>query len=29
MAAARARYGDGEEIQAVLKAWSAVGVPTD
>ncbi|MER5963973.1 M4 family metallopeptidase [Streptomyces sp. NPDC002057] len=29
VAAARARYGDGEEIQAVLKAWSAVGVPTD
>ncbi|MEU8518209.1 M4 family metallopeptidase [Streptomyces sp. NBC_01216] len=28
-AAARARYGDGKEIQAVLKAWSAVGVPTD
>ncbi|MFE5619380.1 M4 family metallopeptidase [Streptomyces sp. NPDC056470] len=29
VAAARARYGDGEEIQAVLKAWGAVGVPTD
>ncbi|MFG2769076.1 M4 family metallopeptidase [Streptomyces sp. NPDC048350] len=29
VAAARERYGDGEEIQAVLKAWGAVGVPTD
>ncbi|MFI9111113.1 M4 family metallopeptidase [Streptomyces venezuelae] len=29
VAAARARYGDAEEIQAVVKAWSAVGVPTD
>ncbi|MFD7326491.1 M4 family metallopeptidase [Streptomyces sp. NPDC059875] len=29
VAAAKARYGDGEEIQAVLKAWAAVGVPTD
>lgn len=29
VAAAKARYGDGEEIQAVLKAWTAVGVPTD
>ncbi|MER7620061.1 M4 family metallopeptidase [Streptomyces sp. NPDC126503] len=29
VAAAKARYGDGAEIQAVLKAWSAVGVPTD
>ncbi|WP_282695130.1 M4 family metallopeptidase [Streptomyces sp. CC208A] len=29
VAAARARYGDGAEIQAVLKAWSAVGVPAD
>ncbi|MBD0708089.1 MULTISPECIES: M4 family metallopeptidase [unclassified Streptomyces] len=28
VAAARARYGDGAEIQAVLKAWSTVGVPT-
>ncbi|MEV4948549.1 M4 family metallopeptidase [Streptomyces sp. NPDC053755] len=27
--AAKARYGDGAEIQAVLKAWAAVGVPTD
>jgi Zn-dependent metalloprotease len=26
--AAQARYGDGEEHQAVLKAWSQVGVPT-
>ncbi len=25
-AAARARYGDGEELQAVLKAWEQVGV---
>ncbi|MEU6620453.1 M4 family metallopeptidase [Streptomyces litmocidini] len=29
VAAARARYGDGEEIQAVLKAWTAVGVPAE
>ncbi|MFE0644589.1 M4 family metallopeptidase [Streptomyces sp. NPDC058877] len=29
VAAARARYGDGAEIQAVLKAWAAVGVPID
>ncbi|MFF0474453.1 M4 family metallopeptidase [Streptomyces sp. NPDC004284] len=28
-AAAKARYGDGAEIQAVVKAWSTVGVPTD
>ncbi|WP_406344610.1 M4 family metallopeptidase [Streptomyces sp. NBC_00648] len=27
-AAARARYGEGGELQAVLKAWSQVGVPT-
>ncbi|MGW3209208.1 M4 family metallopeptidase [Streptomyces sp. NPDC001135] len=27
--AARQRYGDGEEYQAVLKAWSQVGVPTN
>ncbi|MER5770119.1 M4 family metallopeptidase [Streptomyces sp. NPDC001985] len=27
--AARARYGEGEEHQAVLKAWSTVKVPTD
>ncbi|GGZ27831.1 metalloprotease [Streptomyces inusitatus] len=26
---ARARYGDGEELQAVLKAWSTVKVPTN
>ncbi|WP_137989390.1 M4 family metallopeptidase [Streptomyces vilmorinianum] len=26
VAAAKARYGDGDEIQAVLKAWAAVGV---
>ncbi|MER7195393.1 M4 family metallopeptidase [Streptomyces flaveolus] len=25
---ARSLYGDGEEIQALLKAWSTVGVPT-
>ncbi|MFD4372071.1 M4 family metallopeptidase [Streptomyces sp. NPDC058486] len=29
VAAARARYGDAAEIQAVMKAWAAVGVPTD
>ncbi|MET9434265.1 M4 family metallopeptidase [Streptomyces sp. NPDC006551] len=29
VAAAKARYGDGAEIQAVMKAWSTVGVPTD
>ncbi|MCX4822970.1 M4 family metallopeptidase [Streptomyces sp. NBC_01142] len=28
VAAAQARFGDGEEHQAVLKAWSQVGVPT-
>ncbi|MDX3849401.1 M4 family metallopeptidase [Streptomyces sp. AK02-01A] len=28
VAAARARYGDGAEHEAVLKAWSQVGVPT-
>ncbi|GGO80706.1 M4 family metallopeptidase [Wenjunlia tyrosinilytica] len=27
-AAARARYGEGEEVQAVLDAWKQVGVPT-
>ncbi|MBT2383531.1 M4 family metallopeptidase [Streptomyces sp. ISL-11] len=27
-ASARGLYGDGDEIQAVLKAWSRVGVPT-
>ncbi|MFJ8308074.1 MULTISPECIES: M4 family metallopeptidase [unclassified Streptomyces] len=27
-AAARTRYGDGEEYQSVLKAWTQVGVPT-
>ncbi|MFI6283189.1 M4 family metallopeptidase [Streptomyces sp. NPDC051018] len=27
-AAASARYGEGEESEAVLKAWSQVGVPT-
>jgi Zn-dependent metalloprotease len=26
-AAARARFGEGEEVQALLKAWSQVGVP--
>lgn len=26
-AAARRRFGDGRELQAVLKAWSTVGVP--
>ncbi|MFF2776582.1 M4 family metallopeptidase [Streptomyces sp. NPDC058052] len=29
VAAAKARYGDAAEIQAVMKAWAAVGVPTD
>jgi Zn-dependent metalloprotease len=29
VAAAAARYGEGEEQRAVLAAWSAVGVPTD
>ncbi|OEJ26959.1 peptidase M4 [Streptomyces agglomeratus] len=28
VAAARARFGDGEEHEALLKAWSLVGVPT-
>ncbi|MEU9998432.1 M4 family metallopeptidase [Streptomyces sp. NPDC050848] len=28
VAAAKARYGDGPELQAVLKAWAAVGVST-
>ncbi|WP_127354906.1 M4 family metallopeptidase [Actinacidiphila soli] len=28
-ASARARYGDGEEYQSVLKAWSQVGVATN
>ncbi|MFF3324364.1 M4 family metallopeptidase [Streptomyces sp. NPDC002889] len=28
VAAARARFGEGEELEAVLKAWSQVGVPT-
>ncbi|MGW7055740.1 M4 family metallopeptidase [Streptomyces sp. NPDC054887] len=28
VAAARARFGDGEERETLLKAWSAVGVPT-
>ncbi|QDY76661.1 M4 family metallopeptidase [Streptomyces qinzhouensis] len=27
VAAARSRYGDGAELQAVQKAWSTVGVP--
>ncbi|WP_030675606.1 M4 family metallopeptidase [Streptomyces rimosus] len=27
-ATARAKYGEGEEVQALLKAWSQVGVPT-
>ncbi|MFF4171947.1 M4 family metallopeptidase [Streptomyces sp. NPDC001744] len=27
--AAKDRYGEGPEIQAVLKSWAAVGVPTD
>ncbi|TQK44516.1 thermolysin metallopeptidase-like protein [Streptomyces sp. SLBN-118] len=29
VAAARERYGDGEEQEALLKAWSQVGVPTN
>ncbi|GAA2801547.1 M4 family metallopeptidase [Streptomyces showdoensis] len=29
VAAAKARYGDGEEVTAVRDAWSAVGVPVD
>ncbi|MGX2997314.1 M4 family metallopeptidase [Streptomyces sp. JNUCC 64] len=28
LAAARARFGDGAELAAVVKAWSTVGVPT-
>ncbi len=28
-AAAKARYGDAVELQAVAKAWTAVGVPVD
>ena len=28
VAAARTRFNDGEELQAVLKAWEQVGVPT-
>ncbi|MFJ1924037.1 MULTISPECIES: M4 family metallopeptidase [unclassified Streptomyces] len=28
VAAARSRYGAGDEVEAVLKAWSEVGVPT-
>lgn len=28
VAAARARFGEGDEVEAVLKAWSEVGVPT-
>ncbi|MEU3981190.1 M4 family metallopeptidase [Streptomyces sp. NPDC026672] len=28
VAAARARYQEGEELEAVLKAWQRVGVPT-
>jgi Zn-dependent metalloprotease len=29
VAAAKARYGEGEEERAVLGAWATVGVPTD
>ncbi|WP_031005036.1 M4 family metallopeptidase [Streptomyces sp. NRRL F-5727] len=29
VAAAKARYGAGAEVQAVTKAWEGVGVPTD
>lgn len=29
VAAAKARYGDGEELDAVTGAWSQVGVPVD
>ncbi|MCX0243754.1 M4 family metallopeptidase [Streptomyces drozdowiczii] len=29
VAAARSRFGEGDEVEAVLKAWSEVGVPTD
>ncbi|GAA3371377.1 M4 family metallopeptidase [Streptomyces sannanensis] len=28
VAAAQSRFGEGDEVQAVLKAWSQVGVPT-
>ncbi|MEW1686356.1 M4 family metallopeptidase [Streptomyces sp. NPDC091265] len=28
VAAARSRFGDGDELEAVRKAWSEVGVPT-
>ncbi len=28
VSAARARFGDGAELEAVVKAWSQVGVPT-
>ncbi|MBT2488952.1 M4 family metallopeptidase [Streptomyces sp. ISL-96] len=28
VAAARGRFGDGKELEALLKAWSTVGVPT-
>ncbi|MBO0912911.1 M4 family metallopeptidase, partial [Streptomyces laculatispora] len=28
VAAARSRFGEGDEAEAVLKAWSEVGVPT-
>jgi Zn-dependent metalloprotease len=28
VAAARHRFGEGDEAEAVLKAWSEVGVPT-
>lgn len=28
VAAARSRFGEGDEVEAVLKAWSEVGVPT-
>ncbi|PZT74994.1 MULTISPECIES: M4 family metallopeptidase [unclassified Streptomyces] len=29
VAAARSRFGEGDVVEAVLKAWSEVGVPTD
>lgn len=28
VAAAQHRFGEGDEAEAVLKAWSEVGVPT-
>ncbi len=28
VATARTKYGEGEELQALLKAWSQVGVPS-